>query len=116
MNYLNIQNNFLTVTKYHNNTDEIIARLNEFVLNNDCNVLCVDISILNMIDAIKVGTLCATTHFTKHPTGTIELIVKDIESKMALKVLGLRTLKITIKRPIIENFYQPVSRKVVALR
>lgn len=116
MNYLNIHNNFLTVTNCHNKPEDIITSINEYISNAECETLCVDISILGLMDAIRVGATCATAHFLKYHKGSIELIVKDIESKMALKVLGMRTLKITIKRPIIENFYLSTSPKVVALR
>lgn len=116
MNYLDIQNNFLTVTPYKNNVEEIIAALNEYIEVQDCAKLSIDISSLSLVDCLKAGTLCSTSHFIKYPFGAIEWIVKDIETKNLLKTLSLKTVKTTIKKPIIKDTYPVKMQKVIALR
>ena len=116
MKYFDTENNFLTVNAYSANVDEIINRLNTHISKNDCEKLSIDISILNMLDATKVGAVCSTHHFTKYPFGSIEWIVKDIETKNTLKILSMRTTKATIKRPIVKNYISTERSKVVAIR
>lgn len=116
MNYFDIQNNFLTITRPHSNLEEIVNGLNEYILNNECEHLGIDISVLNIIDAVNAGVSCSTSHFSKYPFGSIELIVKDLETKNLLKKLSLKTVKTNIKRPIINHFFQPVCKKIVDIR
>lgn len=116
MNYFDIQDNFLTVTPYKDNVEEIINAINEYIEVQDCEKLSIDVSSLSLVDCLKAGTLCSTSHFIKYPFGAIEWIVKDIEAKNLLKTLSLRTVKTTIKKPIIKDFCLNSSAKVVALR
>lgn len=116
MNYLNIQNNFLIVYPQKNDIKEIINSLINYIYDNDCKKMSVDISMLNMIDAIKTGTICSTYHFSKYPNGSLEWIVKDIETRNSLKTLALKTIKTSIKQPIIKNFYPIKQQKIAILR
>jgi len=116
MNYFDIENNFLTVTHYKSDVEEVISALNDYIESEDCERLSVDISALNMIDAVKTGAICSTCHFTKYPFGSLEWIVKDIETKNSLKMLSLKTVKTAVKMPIIKDFYQVERQKIIALR
>lgn len=108
MNYFDIQNNFLTISTTNCEIKEIICTLNEYILNQDCEQLKIDISALNIIDAMKLGVMCSTSHFTKYPFGSVEWIVKDIETKNLLKKLSLKTVKFTIKETRIKDFLTQV--------
>ena len=116
MKYFDTENNFLTVNAYNANVDEIINGLNTHISKHDCEKMSIDISILNLLDATKVGAVCSTHHFTKYPFGSIEWIVKDIETKNTLKILSMKTTKATIKRPIVKNYISTERSKVVAIR
>jgi len=116
MKYFDTENNFLTVNAYNANIEEIIDSLNIHISRHDCEKLSIDISILNLLEATKVGAICSTHRFAKYPFGCIEWIVKDIETKNMLKTLSMRTTKTSIKRPIIRDFATPSKAKVVAIR
>jgi len=116
MKYFDTENNFLTVNAYNANVDEIIDRLNNHISRHECEKLSIDISVLNLFDATRVGAVCSTHHFSKYPFGSIEWIVKDVETKNTLKMLSMRTTKTSIKRPIIKDFVAPKRAKVVAIR
>lgn len=108
MNYFDIQNNFLTINTSNYGVKETICTLNEYILHQDCEQLKIDISSLNIIDAMKIGTMCSTSHFIKYPFGTIEWIVKDVETQNLLKNLALKTVKFTIKETRIKDFLTQV--------
>ena len=116
MKYFDTENNFLTVNAYNANVDEIINGLNVHISRHDCEKLSIDISILNLLDATKVGAICSIHHFAKYPFGSLEWIVKDVETKNLLKTLSMRTTKTSIKRPIIKDIAPTSKAKVVAIR
>lgn len=116
MKYFDTEHNFLTVNAYNANIDEIIDGLNNHISRHDCEKLSIDISILNLLDATKVGAICSTHHFSKYPFGSLEWIVKDVETKNTLKMLSMKTTKTSIKHPIIKDFITPKKSKVVAIR
>ncbi len=116
MNCFDIHNNFLTLNPYFSNVEEIIENLNKYISSYPCEKMSIDISCLNMIDAVKTGAICSTYHFSRYPFGALEWIVRDIETKNALKMLSLRTVKTSIKKPIIKNIYTSSHRKVIAFK
>ncbi len=116
MNYFDIQDNYLTITSNVSDTDNIIDEINRHIQKQNVDNLNVDISSLNMIDALKVSVGCSTAHFVKYPFGKIRWFVKDIQTRNLIKTLSLKTVEISIKKPIIKDFYATKSNKVVALR
>ncbi len=116
MNYLDIQNNFLTVAPYRSDVSEIIDGLNEYILAHECERMNVDISVLTMLDAIRVSAVCSTYHFAKYPFGSIEWIVRDLETRNTLRTYMLKTVHVSVKKPIIKNLYTPTISNVVSLR
>ena len=116
MNYFDIQDNFLTVKPYVQDVAEITNGLTDYIVTQDCEHLSVDISKLNLVDSLRLSAICSTYHFSKYPCGNIEWIVKDTEIRNSLKLLALRTVKVSVKKPIIVNMFPVQNRKVVALR
>lgn len=51
---------------------EIVSKINSFIDNTSCETMSVDISLMNIIDACYVSTLCSTKHFIKYPEGRIK--------------------------------------------
>lgn len=115
MNCLDLRNNYLIVTAYENKVEEIIESIKTYISNFDCKKLKIDISALNMLDAVRISAICAAAHFSKYPLGELEWIVKDFETKNFLKPLSLRTMKTSVKRPIIKNLQPAAKNKVTAL-
>ena len=50
---------------------EAVAEINSYIEQNACEILSIDISSMNIIDACYVSTLCSTTHYIKYPNGSI---------------------------------------------
>lgn len=116
MNYFDIQNHFLTITPQKNDIEKIIKGINSYITEENCEKLSVDISALNMIDALKISAMCSSSHFIKYPFGNLQWIVKDVQTKSLVKSLALKTVKTTIKKPIIKDFCPIKVQKVAALR
>ena len=116
MNYFDIQNNFLTVRPYIHDIKEITNGLTNYITTQDCAHLSIDISKLNLVDSLRVSTVCSVHHFTKYPYGNIEWVVKDSEIRNSLRLLALKTVKVSVKKPIVVNMFPVQNRKVVALR
>ena len=116
MNYFDIQDNFLTVKPYVKDVAEITNGLTDYIVTQDCEHLSIDISKLNLVDSLRVSAVCSVYHFSKYPSGNIEWVVKDLEIRNSLKLLALKTVKVSVKKPIVVNMFPIQSRKVVALR
>lgn len=116
MNYLDIQNNFLIVTPYKNDISEIADGLTQHIISCACEHMSVDLSALSMFDAIRVSSVCSAFHFSKYPFGSLEWVVKDFETKNAMRALTLKTVKVSIKRPILKNIFDERPKKIMALR
>lgn len=116
MNYFDVQNNFLTITPQKANTEKIVEAVNKYISKVDCEKMCVDISALNLIEAVKLGALCSAHHFSKYPFGELEWVVRDKETCAMLKPFSLKTVKTCINRPIIRDIKPLHFEKVVAIR
>lgn len=86
----------LTIDGYRKNVFEAVDYLKNYIINNESNLLSVNISKLNLIDATKISVLCSTFHFSKHPEGEIKWYVQDEETKKTIKLLKLKNVKIEI--------------------
>ncbi len=49
----------------------LVETIKNYINENDCPKLSMDISDLNIIDASKVTVLCSTHHWAKYPDGKI---------------------------------------------
>ncbi len=86
----------LTIKKYNEDIFERVNEVKEYISNNDCQTLYIDISGLNMIDTTKICVLCSTFHFSKYPDGKITWYVKDEITKSLIKRLRLTNTDILL--------------------
>lgn len=97
------QDTILKIDHYQNNIYEIINIIKEFIMQYNCRIFVVDISGLNMIDAVKVCVLCSTYHFVKYSgsdggEGKIKWFVKDDMVKSQIHLLKLDNAEVDVKR------------------
>lgn len=59
------------------NPTDAIEQINSYIENYHCEILNIDISHMNTLDACRVSTLCSTVHYLKYPQGKIEWIVSS---------------------------------------
>ena len=97
-------NEAITINSYIKSTEEITNFVKEYIDNNNCRELKIDISALNFVDACKVGLACSIYHFTKYQKGLLELFVKDKESLNLMKAMLPQNVNLEVK----ENCSQKV--------
>ncbi len=68
---------------------DIVESMKKYIFENDCPVMSMDVSHLNVIDASKVAILCSTYHYAKYPHGHIDWFVNSSEIKNLVKPLNL---------------------------
>lgn len=88
---------YLKVTNYKNSIFEAVNEAKHYIYTHDCKKLNIDISGLNLIDAMKVCVLSSTYHFAKYPDGKIRWFVKDERIKEQICLLKLDNTEIEIK-------------------
>lgn len=88
----------LKVGNYKASIFEAIYEAKDYISRNNCKNLSIDISSLNMIDAIKVCVLSSTFHFAKYPDGKIKWLVRDENIKTQIELLSLDNIVIEIKK------------------
>ncbi len=92
------QEAFLKVGNYHSNIFEAINEAKDYISRNHCPFLNIDVSGLNLIDALKVCVLASTFHYAKYCKGKIKWYVKDSRIKEQIELLKLDNVEIEIKR------------------
>lgn len=88
----------LKVGNYQCSIFEAINEAKDYISRNNCLYLNIDISGLNMIDAIKVCVLSSTFHYAKYCGGKIKWYVKDENIKKQIGLLRLDNTEVEIKR------------------
>lgn len=78
--------------------DTVIDAFNKRIKKSNCEYMSVDISFLNVVDAMKVSTLCATNHYVKYPNGKINWYVSSPEVERFSSALNLGNSKYVIKK------------------
>ena len=68
---------------------EAVDYISSYIDKHSCEKLNIDISLMNVIDACYVSTLCATKHFMKYPNGRINWKVASKMIKEFNKDLNL---------------------------
>lgn len=86
------------VTKPANNTIKLVESIKDYIHENDCPNLSMDISHLNIIDASKVTILCSTYHWAKYPNGEISWKIASDEVKELVNPLDLGNIKLITVR------------------
>lgn len=82
------------VTKPINNALNLVESIKNYIHENDCPNLSMDISHLNIIDASKVTILCSTYHWAKYPNGEISWKIASNEVKELVTPLNLGNIKL----------------------
>ena len=70
---------------------EAVEYISSYIKDYSCEILSIDISSMNVLDACYVTTLCATEHYIKYPNGKITWIVSSELVKDFNKDLELGT-------------------------
>ena len=63
--------------------------ISDYIANNSCENMSVDISFMNILDACYVSTVCSAKHYIKYPNGKIKWkisseLVKEFNSRLEL--------------------------------
>ena len=88
----------LKVGNYKASIFEAVYEAKDYISRNECRHLSIDISALNMIDALKVCVLSSTFHFAKYPDGKIRWFVRDENIKNQIELLSLDNTIVEIKK------------------
>jgi len=83
-----------TFIEEENDAVSLVNSINEYITNNNCSKLSLDISHLNIIDASKVTILCSTFHWAKYPNGKISWTINSNEVKEIVKPLNLGNIQL----------------------
>ena len=78
--------------------ETIIDSVNKRIKKSNCEFMSVDISFLNVMDAMRVSTLCSTNHYVKYPNGKINWYVSSPEVERFSSALNLGNSKYVIKK------------------
>lgn len=81
-----------------NNAINLVESIKNYIYENDCPTLSMDISHLNIIDASKVTILCSTYHWAKYPEGKISWKINSDEVKDLIKPLNLGNINLVTVR------------------
>jgi len=89
----------LKVGNYKENILEAVNEAKDYIYKNNCKNLSIDVSGLNLLDALKVCVLSSTFHYSKYcKEGKIKWFVKDKFIKEQIELLKLDNVEIEIKR------------------
>lgn len=89
---------FLKVGNYKDSIFEAINEAKDYISRNECRLLSIDISGLNMIDATKVCVLASTFHYAKYCGGRIKWFVRDENIKNQIEMLRLDNTEVDVKK------------------
>lgn len=89
---------FLKVGNYKDSIFEAINEAKDYISRNECRLLSIDVSGLNMIDAMKVCVLASTFHYAKYCGGRIKWFVRDENIKNQIELLRLDNTEVDVKR------------------
>lgn len=81
-------------TEAANDTISLVESIKNYIKENDCPNLAMDISHLNIIDASRVTILCSTYHWAKYPNGKISWKISSDEVKDLVNPLNLGNIKL----------------------
>ncbi len=77
--------------------ETVIESFNKHIKKSNCENMSVDISFLNVMDAMRVSTLCAANHYVKYPNGKISWYVSSPEVERFSSALNLGNSKYLLK-------------------
>lgn len=86
------------------NVESIIARVKMVILENPLVDAILDLTAVNFLDCIKIGTIVGTYHFLEFSGKKITILVNDTEVKKALESLSFNNIEIYAdSRPLLEG-------------
>lgn len=68
---------------------ELAERIKNYIQENDCPALSMDVSHLNLLDASKVTIVCSTYHWAKYPDGKISWKINSPAIRDIIRPLNL---------------------------
>lgn len=79
-----------------NNVFNLVESIKNYIFENDCPNLSLDVSHLNIIDASKVTILCSTYHYAKYPHGEISWLINSSEVQSLIKPMNLGNVRLIL--------------------
>ena len=76
------------------NIESIIARIKIVIFEKHEKNIILDLTEVNFLDCIKIGTIVGTYHFLEFSGKKIYILVNDIEVKKALEILSFNNIEI----------------------
>lgn len=73
---------------------KLAESIKDYIKDNDCPALSMDVSHLNLMDASKVTIVCSTYHWAKYPNGKISWKISTPALKELIKPLCLGNIKL----------------------
>jgi anti-anti-sigma regulatory factor len=73
---------------------KLVESIKNYIKENDCPDLSMDISSLNIIDASKITILCSTYHWAKYPDGSVSWLINSDEIRELVKPLNLGNINL----------------------
>lgn len=89
---------YSTFADYGKNTINLVESIKNYISNNHCPNLSMDVSHLNIIEASKVTILCSTYHWAKYPKGKISWKISSEEIKELVSPLNLGNIRLITVR------------------
>lgn len=94
----------MNIFKIKEKTQSNIAdKIEDFLVKSPQNHAEIDISMMNLIDAMRTAVLWSVNLFTKYPDKKICWAVKDEETKKAISRLMLKNMELKIKENTTAN-------------
>ncbi len=81
------------------NITNIIARTKMIILEEPNSFIVLDLTSVNFLDCIKIGTIIGTYHFLEFSNKKIRILVSNIEIKKALESLSFNNIEIYCNVP-----------------
>lgn len=86
------------------NVESIIAKIKMVILESYGMQIFLDLTDVNFLDCIKIGTIVGTYHFLEFSGKKINIIVSDFEIKKALESLSFNNIEIQAEnRSVLEG-------------
>lgn len=76
------------------NIESVIARAKMVILENPAKTVVLDLTEVNFLDCIKIGTIIGTYHFLEFSGRKISILVNNIEVQKALDSLSFNNIEI----------------------
>ncbi|OGI00153.1 MAG: hypothetical protein A2Y25_00190 [Candidatus Melainabacteria bacterium GWF2_37_15] len=76
------------------NVESVIAKAKMAILENRSKHTVLDLTDVNFLDCIKIGTIIGTYHFLEFSARKIHILVNNVEIKKAMERLSFNNIEI----------------------